>query len=126
MFNTVTWIKMFTVLLLTCAVVTLLQPMLTKAGTKAVIKQDGKIVKTIDLSAVKEPYTLELKASDGGSNTVLVSPGQIAVSEADCPDLICVDHGSISRSGDPIVCLPHKLVIEIAAGKGDAVDSVAQ
>ena len=33
--------------------------------------------------------------------------------EADCPDLICVHHKPISRQGESIVCLPHKVIVEV-------------
>ena len=42
-------------------------------------------------------------------------PGAICISEASCPDKICVGQGYISNSLVPITCLPHKLVIELRA-----------
>ena len=77
----------------------------------------------IDLERVTEPRTLTLE--DGrGRNTVLVERGRICVSEADCPDQICVKQGWISDGTVPIVCLPHRLVIEITGDGGD-VDGAA-
>ena len=35
--------------------------------------------------------------------------------EADCPDQICRKHKAIDKSGETIVCLPHKVVIEVEA-----------
>jgi len=37
----------------------------------------------------------------------------VDVIEADCPDKICVKHTNIKNAGETIICLPHKLVIEI-------------
>lgn len=48
-----------------------------------------------------------------GTNKIMVSSGQVSVDYADCPDRICVEHSSISKKGDVIICLPHKLVVEI-------------
>ena len=48
-----------------------------------------------------------------------VEPGAISVTEADCPDGICVRQGKLTTAGVPIVCMPHRLVIEIY---GDAID----
>ena len=45
--------------------------------------------------------------------------GAISVTEADCPDGICVRQGKLTTAGVPIVCMPHRLVIEIY---GDAID----
>ena len=33
--------------------------------------------------------------------------------DANCPDKICEGHQKISYKGETIVCLPHKVVIEI-------------
>jgi hypothetical protein len=76
------------------------------------IYQNGKCIYSIDLSSVKEPYTIKL-SGEHGSNDVLVEHGRIRVLEADCPDKTCVHQGWISKSGIPIVCLPNKLLIKI-------------
>ena len=55
---------------------------------------------------------------------ILVEPGRIRVSQANCPDQVCVEMGAISDGTVPIVCLPHKLVIEIVGG-AEALDAAA-
>ncbi len=40
--------------------------------------------------------------------------------EADCPDKVCVGMRRISKSGETIVCLPHKLVIAIVNADPDS------
>ena len=40
-----------------------------------------------------------------GTNTLTIVDGQADMTEADCPDKICVDHIAISRAGESIVCL---------------------
>ena len=54
-----------------------------------------------------------------GSNTVAVADGAVFVREADCANHDCMHQGSISAPGLQIICLPHKLWIEVAA-EGDA------
>ena len=65
-----------------------------------------------------------------GHNTIVISRGQVCISEADCPDRYCVKHSAVSKIGETIICLPHKLVVEIKSyGKGAAdtgVDAVVQ
>ncbi len=46
-------------------------------------------------------------------NVLVIKDGQTFVESATCPDKICVAHRKISKTGETIVCLPHKLVIEI-------------
>ena len=91
----------------------------------AVIKQNGKHLRTIDLSAVTVRQSFPIEGENGCSNTVEVEPGRIRILKADCPDQICVNQGWISDSSVPIVCLPNKLVIEIIGGE-DAFDAVTK
>lgn len=90
----------------------------------AKISQGGQQVKEIDLAQVKEPYSFTLEGEDGALNTVLVEPGRICISEASCPDQVCVHQGWISDGSEPIVCLPNQIIIQITGG-GSQVDAAA-
>lgn len=89
----------------------------------ALIYQDGVCLCTIDLSQVGEPYSFTVEWEDG-CNVVEVERGRIRVSEADCPDQVCVRQGWISNSVAPIACLPHKLVIRLVSSSDSVVDGV--
>lgn len=66
-------------------------------------------------------------ASSAGTNVVEVQSGKVRVSEADCPNQDCVDQGRISNAGQQIVCLPHKLVVNITdEDAASAYDVVGQ
>ncbi len=88
------------------------------------IYQHGKIIKSIDLAKVDKPYRFRLKDGHGGWNEILVRPGEIEIAEANCPDQLCVHQGSISTGVEPIVCLPHELVIRIRGEDGEPIDSL--
>ena len=90
----------------------------TADGRVARITRDGVLLEEIDLDKVAEPYSFTLE-DESGTNTVRVERGRIRVSQADCPDRVCVNRGWISDGTMPIVCLPHKLIIEIAGGEPD-------
>ena len=87
-------------------------------GTVAVILVNGEQVERIDLSKVRDAYDLEY-STEFGYNRVHVEPGAISVTEADCPDHICMYQGKLTGSGIPIVCVPHRLIIEIEDGELD-------
>ncbi len=53
-------------------------------------------------------------------NVMVIRDGKVSVSEANCPDSICVKTRAASRAGETIVCLPHKLVIEVTGEKTDS------
>lgn len=48
-----------------------------------------------------------------GTNVIEIKDGKVSVSDADCPDKLCAKQGAISKAGESIVCLPHKLVVRI-------------
>lgn len=89
-----------------------------KPGNEAEVYVDGSLVQTIDMTR-DDIYLFDTLY---GTNTVVVEGGEIRVSEADCPDKICVNMGGVSRSGETITCLPHKLVIEVHNDKKNDYD----
>lgn len=52
-------------------------------------------------------------------NLLAVSGAQVWMEAADCRDQICVYHIPIAGGGKSIICLPHKLAVEIV-GEADA------
>jgi len=51
--------------------------------------------------------------TDSGKNVLVIENGEASIKSATCPDKICVSHRKISKSGETIVCLPNKVVVEI-------------
>ena len=99
-----------------------------KDGNKVVIKVDGEIVKIVNLTDTKN---IIVNGYDGGTNTVVIENGTVYMTEADCPDKICVNTGKISKIGETIVCLPHRVVVEIQgevsqSDSDDSIDSVVK
>lgn len=79
----------------------------------AEIVQDGTVIKTINLNQITDTQDIIINSPGGGTNTVHIEPGAISISDADCPDRLCVKQGEITNGIYPIVCLPHKLVVRI-------------
>jgi len=48
------------------------------------------------------------------SNEIVVENGKVCVKEATCSGQDCVKTGSISKEGQVIACLPHKLMVTIS------------
>lgn len=68
---------------------------------------------------------------DTWENILVIKDGKANMTKADCPDKICVNHAAISKKGETIVCLPHKVVVEIIneAGvqkKEDQIDIISK
>ena len=83
-------------------------------GHMVQITIDGKIYGEYSLSdsqtiTVDEPL---------GYNKVVIENGMAYMDEADCPDKYCMDYKPVSKGNETIICLPHKLVVEVI-GKTD-------
>ena len=91
-----------------------------EAGAAAKITVDNQTVATLPL-AKDTTYRVETAA---GYNLVVVEDGRAFVREADCKNHICVKSRAISRAGESIVCLPHKMTVSIVGGEPPAVDFV--
>ena len=91
---------------------------------EAILSVDGEEIKTFDLSDKSQTYTYRYEEKDGDYNLIEVKDGRIRIKEADCGDQICVRRGWIDQSGETIVCLAHKLLIEIKSSDGGEPGSV--
>lgn len=89
-----------------------------REGTFVRILLEGRPYGEYDLREDREISV----AYSGGFNKVIIEDGKVCVAEADCPDGWCVRHAAVSRAGEVIVCLPHRLVVEIR-GNAPAVDA---
>ena len=93
-------------------------------GNAVTVTVDGKPLATYSLS---EDRTVEiLTGEDNGElNLLIIKDGKAYVETATCPDGICAAHKPISRDGESIVCLPHKVVITVTQADGEGPDIVA-
>ena len=81
-------------------------------GAAVVVEQEGRETARY---ALDEDRTVRIQG-EGGYNTLVIEGGQVWLSEADCPNLLCVKTGKIRYAGQSIVCLPHKLAVRIVGG----------
>jgi len=79
---------------------------------KAVITIDGKVFGTYSLL---EDRTI----NTGTGNIIAIKDGYVYMKSSTCHSKECVHQGKINQASQSIVCLPHKLIIEI---KGDDND----
>lgn len=88
-----------------------------QASTYLSIQVDGEEVDRIDL--VEENIGLVYEVpSDLGENTIRITEEGATMVHASCPDQHCIHMAPISQEGETIICLPHRLVLEVK-GAGD-------
>lgn len=81
-------------------------------GTYAEITLEGKTYKKIPLSEHRGEDKVYVK-TQYGYNIIEIKDQSVGIIDADCKDKICIKSGVISKPGQSLVCLPHKLVVEI-------------
>lgn len=96
--------------------------LLRPEGSTVTATVDGVTYGTYSLSV---DTVVDIQTGDGQLNRLVIQDGKAYVETATCPDGICASHRSISRRGESIVCLPHKVVITITDGQDDGPDVVA-
>lgn len=109
------------VIAIICAL--LIQLFVKKDGNVAEVSINGQLYKSLPLNVNTE---LQIDDSEvNGYNILVIENGYAYMKDADCPDRNCVHQGKISKVGETIVCLPHKVVVEIN-GETPKLDSIVQ
>jgi len=67
---------------------------------------------------------LNIPEIDCSPDAVEVNNDQIRIKGSNCPQQICVNRGYISKPGEIIICLPHKMIIEIESTNGEEKDLI--
>ena len=86
--------------------------MLRQTGTAVIVEQDGRETARY---ALTEDRTVKIEGTRG-YNILVIEGGEVWLSEADCPNHLCVKTGKIRYAGQSIVCLPHRLAVRIMGG----------
>ncbi len=115
--KTKTWIAVIAGVFVLAVVLSAAVLLPGKPAARAEVWSEGELLEILDLTQDRE---LTVKTA-GGSNTLTVRDGTLAVTAADCPDGLCMRRGWCS-SGQT-VCLPNRLVIRFAGER--TVDGVS-
>ena len=91
----------------------------TKADSLVRVTVDGAVYGEYPLS---EDTEVVIEDGDGSFNKLVIKAGYADITEADCPDRICVNHLHVHYTGETIVCLPNKVVVEIVGGEENEID----
>ncbi len=82
------------------------------AGDQLDISCDGRLFGSYPLSEDRE-ITVE---RDGQIKKITIEDGAVSMSFSDCQGQDCVQQGAISQTGESIICLPNKVVLQISGG----------
>ncbi len=98
-----------------------LRALSSPTGACVHVRVDGTVVAAYSLSDARSEV---IAGVNDGSNLLIIENGAAYVSQASCPDGLCIHTGRISKAGQSIVCLPNRVVIEIVSDGAGEVDAV--
>lgn len=92
--------------------------------------QSGQVQITVDgkeygIYSLNEAGKIQVETGNG-YNIIEIDQGEARVTDADCPDLLCVKMHAISKENQVICCLPHRVVVRVISdryGEENDIDS---
>ena len=111
------WILIASILAL-AVILSLVFALVKEQGDSVIVRVDGKQVAQYSLSQDGE-YAL-----NGGTNILRIEDGKAYLTEADCPDHLCVKQGIVDENGETITCLPNRLTVTVESEREAEVELV--
>lgn len=99
-------LKLILAICILCAVFFIWRGITQSMGKTVVIEVDGELWGTYSLS---RNQTIQIN----DTNVLVIEDGEAYMTEASCPDGLCISQGHISVSGTMIVCLPNRVVVQV-------------
>lgn len=84
----------------------------------AAVYHDGKIHQQLALDRDREISLLD------GQMLIQIKGKKLRVKKSECPRQLCVNIGWIQHTGETVICVPYKTLIEIKSAKAPVVDAV--
>ncbi len=114
---------LFAVILAIAFTILLFNILYARNGDVVQVSVDGRVVKELPLSEDTE-YVIE--GIENGENVIIIKDRLCYMKSADCPDKLCMKQGKIEKTGQTIICLPHKVWITVKGKESEEIDSVAK
>ena len=83
------------------------------SNMQVVVQANGEIVHVFDLVDDGKTETFHYDDDHGHSNSIVRTGMTVSMTEATCTDQVCVRMSDVALVGDTILCLPHKLLVEV-------------
>lgn len=91
------------------------------AGSELLVTCEGEKFASYSLLENREVVIEQ----NGHTNKFTIEQGTVSMVSSDCHGQDCIHQGSISQTGESIICLPNKVVLEITGGD-DVYDTIAR
>lgn len=94
-----------------------------KQGERVEVTVGGEVYGTYPLA---ENAEIPIVIDGNTTNLLVISGGMADMTEADCPDKLCVHQKAISKTNETIVCLPNKVVVQVIGTEESGFDTIAK
>ena len=109
--------------ILVAVVLLLLVNFTRKEGGYATIIIDGSETESYPLS---QDVTVTLSNDKiSGYNLLVIKDGFASITQANCPDKLCVKQRKIKYDGQTLVCLPNKTIVKIVSNSDSDTDFIS-
>ena len=101
---------------------------LTLFGVFSLTKEEGAYVTVRIGGNDVAQYSLSKNGEyslNGGTNILKIEDGTAYLTDADCPDHLCVKQGKVNKNGETITCLPNKLTVTVYGAEEAEVDLIS-
>ena len=95
----------------------------SRPGDIVRVEYEGRLVGEYALAEDKSIY---IPDEENTKNILNISGGEVYMSEADCPDKLCIKQGRIKNGGESIVCLPNSVVITVISDSEAGYDTIVR
>lgn len=94
-----------------------------ETGAQVIVTVDGEVY---GIYALAEDQEIPIVTEGVTTNLLVIQDGKADMTEADCPDKLCVHQRAISKNNETIVCLPNKVVVQVTGSEESGFDSIAK
>ena len=105
------------------AIIWILMRVFSGEASRVVVSVDGEVVGEYPLNSERQ---VDITGVQGGSNKLVIKDGRADIVEADCPDKLCVHEAPISKEGEALVCLPHRVVVTVRGEEEVSYDALTR
>lgn len=88
-----------------------------------VVSVDGDELHRMELKEDAQIESYLYESEEGHMNRIERNGTVAYMAEANCADSLCIQQGEISKDGEVIVCLPHRVLVEVVSEGGPTEDS---
>lgn len=88
-----------------------------------IVTVDGEELHRMELKEDEQIESYLYESEEGHMNLIERNGTRVYMADANCADSLCIQQGIISKDGEVIVCLPHRVLVEIVLESDSVTDT---